>query len=143
MPLLGPRLQIRIMGKAGRASTTGMQRRGIVKKTFGLMTAVALTTALVACGPEPMTVTEACDAYKNLNRNSPQGEVARAEYSIGYYKDWSRRIDGALGAAFAGMAESAETVIEKGEPAPLSSGASKAYWETFGRAYSAIIRICA
>ena len=113
----------------------------------GSICALAAAASLVACAPEPMTVPQACSAEKNLARNTPDGEgsaaeveVIRAKYRVAYYRDWSGRIDGALGAAFSDLAKAEAMTISEGSSPEGDS--SDEYWSLMLSATKTIMRIC-
>lgn len=105
------------------------------------MCAAVLVGALVACGPEPMTVKQVCSAHENMEKNRPKGEVAEAKYKLGYYQKWSQRIDGALGDAFSDLAKSAQTVIAEGG-IPHEGKVSDDYYRLWYYAYKDVVDIC-
>lgn len=74
------------------------------------------TSTLTACGPEPMTVDQACGAWKDMMLNAPVSDkFVTAEYRLGYFQDWEKRIDGAVGEAFAQGAEAERLIIKNDE----------------------------
>lgn len=77
-----------------------------------------------------------------MERNAPKGDdVATSEYMLPHWKEFSTRIDGALGAAFEDMAESDRFVIASGGVLADDDSWWKTYSESFD-SYGEILRIC-
>lgn len=108
---------------------------------LGTLGVIVMTSALVACGPEKMTASQACKAYLDMDRNTPRNDqVASAEYRLPYLKDWSSRIDGTLGQAFHNMARSEEIVIAEGG-APMDDKGWNEYYPLMSSVLE-VNRIC-
>jgi hypothetical protein len=84
-----------------------------MKRFVAIISLAVVVGTVVSCSPEPMSTSQACKAWREMEFNSPKtSELISARYTIDYYRDFSTRIDGRLGDAFQGMIKSNQATID-------------------------------
>ncbi|NVM96097.1 hypothetical protein [Arthrobacter wenxiniae] len=99
---------------------------------------IAATFMLVACGPAPMSVDEACNAWHDMQSNYPNGlaPAQGSKYSVKYYEDWAGRTDGKLHEAFGKLAKADRMIIDN------NSGSSDELWNLQIEGHTEVEKVC-